>query len=104
MVRERDDIASIGGGWRRSSYPLFNGSGIFPGALHQARAHRENGIRQFEAEFGRTDRIDASLLRDLQNLQLRFAAISARQTQFGSAGEPKVSRFTRLLGEMIKGY
>jgi hypothetical protein len=68
---------------------------------HQAKAQREEGIRQFEAEFGRSDRIDAALLHDLQNLQVRFAAISARQMRYGYGTEPKVSKFTRQLGEII---
>lgn len=68
--------------------------------FHQARAKREEGIRQFEADFGRSDRIDAGLLKDLQNLQVRFAAISARQMRYGY-GEPKVSKFTKQLGDII---
>jgi hypothetical protein len=36
---------------------------------HDARAQREERIRQFEAEYGRADRIDHTLLRDLQHLQ-----------------------------------
>src|SRR5882724_4489081 len=43
--------------------------------FHTAREQREENIRQFESEYGRTDRIDQSLLKDLQNLQVRFAAI-----------------------------
>ena len=33
---------------------------------HEARAEREDRIRQFETEYGRADRIDHTLLRDLQ--------------------------------------
>jgi hypothetical protein len=68
---------------------------------HEARAHREEGIRNFESEFGRSDRIDAVLIKDLQNLQLRFAAIGARHQRHGYGSEPKVSKFTRQLGEII---
>lgn len=68
---------------------------------HDARAQREERIRQFEAEYGRADRIDHILLRDLQQLQARFAAIAARQFKFGSETEPKVSKFTKQLGDII---
>ncbi|MBV9719238.1 MAG: hypothetical protein JOZ77_07955 [Candidatus Eremiobacteraeota bacterium] len=36
---------------------------------HEARAERDERIRQFEGEYGRADRIDHTLLRDLQHLQ-----------------------------------
>ena len=49
--------------------------------FHDARARQQEGIQQFEAEDGRADRIDATLLRELQHLQMRFAAISARQIE-----------------------
>ena len=68
---------------------------------HDARSQREERIRQFEAEYGRADRIDHTLLRDLQQLQARFAAIAARQFKFGSETEPKVSKFTKQLGDII---
>ena len=68
---------------------------------HLARNEREDRIAQFESEYGRTDRIDAPLLSDLQRLQVRFAAIAARQTRTGSTDEPKISRFTRALGEIV---
>lgn len=68
---------------------------------HEARAQREERIRQFESEFGRADRIDHTLLKDLQNLQVRFAAISARQSRYSNGSEPKVSKFTRQLGDVI---
>lgn len=68
---------------------------------HEARAKREECIRQFEAEYGRADRIDHTLLKDLQNLQVRFAAIAARQSRYSYGNEPKVSKFTRQLGELI---
>jgi hypothetical protein len=68
---------------------------------HEARAERDERIRQFEAEYGRADRIDHTLLRDLQHLQARFAAIAARQFKYGADNEPKVSRFTKQLGDII---
>ncbi len=68
---------------------------------HEARADREERIRQFEAEYGRADRIDHTLLRDLQHLQTRFAAIAARQFKYGADNEPKVSKFTKQLGDII---
>ncbi len=68
---------------------------------HEARADREERIRQFEAEYGRADRIDHTLLRDLQHLQTRFAAIGARQFKYGAENEPKVSKFTKQLGDII---
>jgi hypothetical protein len=68
---------------------------------HEARADRDERIRQFEAEFGRADRIDHTLLRDLQHLQTRFAAIAARQFKYGAETEPKVSKFTKQLGDII---
>lgn len=67
---------------------------------HKARADRDERIRQFEAEYGRADRIDRTLLRDLQHLQTRFAAIGARQFKYGMDNEPKVSKFTKLVGEL----
>lgn len=68
---------------------------------HEARAQRDERIRQFEIEYGPADRIDHTLLKDLQHLQVRFAAIAARQYKFGHDSEPKVSKFTRQLGEII---
>jgi hypothetical protein len=68
---------------------------------HGARAEREEAIRQFETEYGRADRVDVSLLKDLQGLQVRFAAIAARQFKYGNGNEPKVSRFTKQLGDLI---
>ncbi|MHB8147500.1 MAG: hypothetical protein ACYDGM_09630 [Vulcanimicrobiaceae bacterium] len=69
--------------------------------FHEARAQREERIRQFEGEFGRADRIDNTLLRDLQNLQVRFAAIAARQHKYGSNSEPTVSKYAKQLGDII---
>lgn len=68
---------------------------------HEARSERDERIRQFEAEYGRADRIDHTLLRDLQHLQTRFAAIAARQFKYGTETEPKVSKFTKQLGDII---
>lgn len=68
---------------------------------HEARAQRDERIRQFESEYGRTDRIDHALLNDLQNLQVRFAAIAARQFKYAGDTEPKVSKFTKQLGELL---
>lgn len=69
--------------------------------FHEARAEREERIRQFEGEFGRADRIDTTLLRDLQNLQVRFAAIAARQHKYGANSEPTVSKYAKQLGDII---
>ena len=68
--------------------------------FHEDRARREAGIRDFEAEFGRSDRIDAMLLNDLQKLQVRLAAVAARQTRSG-AGEPKVAKYVEQIGVLI---
>jgi hypothetical protein len=67
-----------------------------------ARARQQEGILKFESEYGRADRIDATLLRELQHLQMRFAAIAARQTRsaYGQQ-EPKVNKFVKSLGEII---
>jgi len=69
-----------------------------------ARSAQQHLQRAFEAEHGRADRIDAPLLAELQHLQLRFAAIAARQQRQPSAQEPKVNRFVKALGEIIVGY
>lgn len=68
---------------------------------HEARTQREERIRQFEGEYGRADRVDHLLLKDLQTLQVRFAAIAARQCKSSYGNEPKVSKFTKQLGEVI---
>ena len=52
--------------------------------FHEDRDRRESNIREFEAEFGRSDRIDAALLNDLQKLQVRLAAVAARQTRLSA--------------------
>jgi hypothetical protein len=67
---------------------------------HQARATREENIRAWEGEHGRCDRIDQSLLRDVERLQARFAAVAARQAR-SSYGEPKVSKYVEQLGTMM---
>jgi hypothetical protein len=68
----------------------------------EARARQQEGIARFESEYGRADRIDATLLRELQHLQMRFAAIAARQIRnnYGQQ-EPKVNKFVKSLGEII---
>jgi hypothetical protein len=58
--------------------------------FHEARTQRESNIQAFEAQYGRCDRIDHGLLRELDNLMLRFSAIHARQ-QRATHGEPKIS-------------
>jgi hypothetical protein len=68
---------------------------------HDARAQREERIRQFETEYGRADRIDHTLLRDLQHLQSRVAALAARPLKYRGGHEPKVSKFTKQLGDII---
>jgi len=69
---------------------------------HEARTQRDERIRAFEAEYGRADRIDHTVLADLQRIQARLAAIAARQ-QRGNAtgGEPKVAKFVDQIGTMI---
>jgi hypothetical protein len=69
--------------------------------FHEAKARQQDGIARFEAEYGRADRIDPALLRELQHLQMRFAAIAARQQRHGYGQEPKVNRFVKALGEII---
>ncbi len=68
---------------------------------HEARAAQQAGIVRFESEYGRADRIDASLLADLQRLQMRFAGIAARQHRHGYTQEPKVNKFVDSLGDVI---
>ncbi len=70
---------------------------------HEARTQRDERIRAFEAEYGRADRIDNSVLTDLQRIQARLAAIAARQQRANATGgEPKVARFVDQIG-MITG-
>jgi hypothetical protein len=66
---------------------------------HEARTQRESNIQAFEAQYGRCDRIDQGLLRELDNLMLRFSAIHARQ-QRATHGEPKISKFVDQLAAM----
>jgi hypothetical protein len=69
---------------------------------HAARAQRDEHIRAFEAEYGRADRIDHTILADLQRIQARLAAIAARQQRANaSGGEPKVAKFVDQIGTMI---
>jgi len=69
---------------------------------HAARAQREEHIRAFEAEYGRADRIDHTVLADLQRIQARLAAIAARQQRANATGgEPKVGKFVDQIGTMI---
>ncbi len=61
---------------------------------HTARGQRQENIRAFEAEYGRADRIDYTVLADLQRIQARLAAIAARQQRANATGgEPKVAKF-----------
>jgi len=72
---------------------------------HVARTQRDERIRAFEAEYGRADRIDHSVLADLQRIQARLAAIAARQQRANATGgEPKVAKFVDQIGTMIEGY
>lgn len=64
-----------------------------------AQTQRAQNIHAFESQFGRCDRIDQGLLRDLDSLMSRFAAIHARQ-QRTTHGEPKVSKYVEQLGTM----
>ena len=66
-----------------------------------AKSRQQDGIARFESEYGRADRIDSTLLRELQHLQMRFAAIAARQLRSAYGQEPKVSKFVKSLGEII---
>jgi hypothetical protein len=69
---------------------------------HEARARREDEIHAFESEYGRIDRIDHTILADLQRIQARLAAISARQQRASSTnGEPKVSKQVEMLGQLV---
>lgn len=69
---------------------------------HEARSKREEQIRAFESEYGRVDRIDHTILADLQRIQARLAAISARQQRSSSTtGEPKVSKQVEMLGQLV---
>jgi hypothetical protein len=69
---------------------------------HAARSERDEHIRAFEAEFGRADRIDHTVLADLQRTQARLAAIAARQQRANATGaEPKVAKFVDQIGMMI---
>ena len=68
---------------------------------HAARAQREEHIRVFEAEYGRADRIDQSVLADLQRTQARLAAIAVRQQRSSGMGaEPKVAKFVDQIGSI----
>jgi len=72
---------------------------------HAARTQRDERIRTFEAEFGRADRIDHTVLADLQRIQARLAAIAARQQRANATGgEPKVAKLVDQIGTMIVGY
>jgi len=69
---------------------------------HEARTQRDERIRAFEVEYGRADRIDNSVLADLQRIQARLAAIAARQQRVNATGgEPKVAKFVDQIGTMI---
>jgi hypothetical protein len=68
---------------------------------HEARNAQQHEQRVFDTQYGRADRIDAALLAELQHLQMRFAAIAARQQRQPSGQEPKVNRFVKALGEII---
>ena len=69
---------------------------------HNARTQRDEHIRAFEAEYGRADRVDHTVLADLQRTQARLAAIAARQQRSNASGaEPKVAKFVDQIGTMI---
>lgn len=69
------------------------------------RERSDEHIRAFEAEYGRADRIDNTVLADLQCIQARLAAIAARQQRAtATGGEPKVAKFVEQMGTMIVGY
>ncbi len=66
-----------------------------------ARSAQQHQQRDFEDQFGRADRIDAALLAELQHLQMRFAAIAARQQRQPSGQRAQSQRFVKALGEII---
>lgn len=69
---------------------------------HEARTQRDDQIQAFEREYGRVDRIDHTILADLQRVQARLAAISARQQRTApSNGEPKVTKQVEMLGQLV---
>ena len=68
---------------------------------HEARNNREAAIRAFEAEYGRADRLDHTILADLQRVQARLAAIAARQQRSAGTPEPKVSKHVESIGQLI---
>ena len=69
---------------------------------HTARTQRDEHIRAFEAEYGRADRVDDTVLADLHSTQARLAAIAARQQRSNASGaEPKVAKFVDQIGTMI---
>ena len=69
---------------------------------HEARTRCEEQIRVFEAEYGRVDRLDHTILADLQRIQARLAAIAARQQRGSStSGEPKVTKQVEMLGQLL---
>lgn len=66
------------------------------------KSKQEAERQDFEARYGRIDKIDESFLRDLQSLQVRAAAITARQQHAGNVKtEPKTAKFVEALGTMI---
>ncbi|MGD0476022.1 MAG: hypothetical protein ABSB70_22765, partial [Candidatus Velthaea sp.] len=69
----------------------------------QQQQQQQQQQRDFEAQHGGADRIDAALFGELQHLQLRLAAIAACQQRQLSGQEPKVNKFVRSLGEIIVG-
>jgi len=72
---------------------------------HAPRTERDEHIRALEAEYGRADRIDNTVLADLQRVQARLAAIAAgQQRATATGGEPKVAKFVEQVGTMIVGY
>ena len=60
---------------------------------------------EFTEKYGASDRIDAALLNEVQRLQMRFAAIAARQAaernHYGTAKEPRAAKTVAKLGEII---
>jgi hypothetical protein len=58
---------------------------------HEAKTQRESNIQVFEAKYGRCDRINHGLLRDLDTLMLRLSAIHARQRSLSCKAFPQYS-------------
>lgn len=69
----------------------------------EAKRQQEREQQDFQSRNGPSSEIDETLLRDLQTMQLRFAAVNVRQAM-GDGNyyrEPSVDKFSKALGSMI---